>query len=54
LCKKATRAIHSSTWHIWGEPLPPPAQARGDEPCAGNGGCCGVDKGWIRISQFCS
>jgi hypothetical protein len=25
LHEKATRAIHSSTWCIWGEPLPPPA-----------------------------
>jgi hypothetical protein len=25
LRKKAARAIHSSTWHIWGEPLPPRA-----------------------------
>jgi hypothetical protein len=47
---KAARVIHSSTWHIWGEPLPPPAQVHGDQPCAGNSGCCGVDKGWLRIS----
>jgi hypothetical protein len=52
--EKAARAIHSSTWRIWGEPLPPPAQVRGDQPCAGNDGCCGVDKGWLRISLFCS
>jgi hypothetical protein len=25
LREKAARAIHSSTWRIWGEPLPPPA-----------------------------
>jgi hypothetical protein len=25
LCEKATRALHYSTWHIWGEPLPPSA-----------------------------
>jgi hypothetical protein len=43
LREKATHAIHSSTWHIWGESLPPPTQVRGDKPCAGNGGCCGVD-----------
>jgi hypothetical protein len=52
--EKAARAIHSSTWPIWGEPLPPLAQVRGDQPCAGNGGCCGVDKGWLEISLFCS
>jgi hypothetical protein len=52
LCEKVMRAIHSSTWCIWGEPLPPPTQVRGDQPCAGNDGCCGVDKGWLRISLF--
>jgi TPR repeat protein len=25
-CEKATRALHSSTWRIWSELLPPPAQ----------------------------
>jgi hypothetical protein len=25
LREKAARAFHYSTWHIWGEPLPPPA-----------------------------
>jgi hypothetical protein len=35
LCAKSARAIHSSTWRIWGEPLPPPTQVRGDQPCAG-------------------
>jgi hypothetical protein len=54
LCEKAARAIHSSTWRISGEPLPPPVQVRDDQPCAGNCGCCGVDKGWLRISLFCS
>jgi hypothetical protein len=44
LREKATRALHHSTWRIWGEPLPPPAQVRGDQPCAGNGGGCGVEK----------
>jgi hypothetical protein len=29
LREKAARAIHSSTWRIWGEPLPPPAQVCG-------------------------
>jgi hypothetical protein len=43
LREKATRALHNSTWRIWGEPLPPPAQVRGDQPCAGTG--CGVEKG---------
>jgi hypothetical protein len=37
-----------------GEPLPPPAQVRGDQPCAGTGGGCGVEEGWLRISLFCS
>jgi hypothetical protein len=48
------RALHYSTWHIWGEPLPPPAQVRGDQPCAGTGNGCGVEKGWLLISLFCS
>jgi hypothetical protein len=26
LREKAARALHYPTWHIWGEPLPPPAQ----------------------------
>jgi TPR repeat protein len=30
LSEKATCALHYSTWRIWGEPLPPPAQVRGD------------------------
>jgi hypothetical protein len=42
LHEKATRALHYSTWRIWGEPLPPSAQVRGDQPCAGTGGGCGV------------
>jgi hypothetical protein len=54
LREKATRVLHYSTWRIWGEPLPPPAQVRGDQPCAGTDGCCGVEKGWLRISLFCS
>jgi hypothetical protein len=54
LREKAAHAIHSSTWHICGELLPPPAQLRGDQSCAGNDGCCGVDKGWLGISLFCS
>ena len=54
LREKAALAIHYSTWRIWGEPLPPPAQVRGDQPCAGTGGSCGVEKGWLRISLFCS
>jgi hypothetical protein len=41
---KAARALHYSTWRIWGEPQPPPAQVRGDQPCAGTGGG-GVEKG---------
>jgi hypothetical protein len=54
LREKATRALHYSTWHIWGEPLPPPAQVRGNQPCAGTGGGCDVEKGLLRISLFCS
>jgi hypothetical protein len=46
---KAARAIHSTTWRIWGEPLPPPAQVRGDQLCVGNGGCCS-----LQMSLFCS
>jgi hypothetical protein len=26
----------------------------GDQPCAGTGGGCGVEKWWLRISRFCS
>jgi TPR repeat protein len=54
LREKATCALHYSTWRIWGEPLPPLTQVRGDPPCAGAGGGCGVEKGWLRISLFCS
>jgi hypothetical protein len=54
LLEKAARALHYSTWRIWGELLPPPAQVRGDQPCAGTSGGCGVEKGWLRISLFCS
>jgi hypothetical protein len=52
--EKAAHALHYSTWYIYGEPLPPPAQVCGDQPCAGTGGDCGVEKGWLRISLFCS
>jgi hypothetical protein len=44
LREKAARALHYSTWRIWGELLPPPAQVRGDQPCAGTSGGCGVEK----------
>jgi hypothetical protein len=54
LLEKAARAIHYSTWCIWGELLPPLAQVHGDQPCAGNDGGCCVDKGWLGISLFCS
>jgi hypothetical protein len=54
LREKGARALHYSTWRIWGEPLLPPAQVRGDQPCAGTGSGCGVEKGWLRISLFCS
>jgi hypothetical protein len=53
LREKAACALHYSTWRIWGEPLPPPAQVRGDQPCAGTGGGCGVEKRRLRISVFC-
>jgi hypothetical protein len=53
LHEKIARALHYSTWRIWGEPLLPPAQMRGDQPCAGIGGGCGVDKGWLQIFLFC-
>jgi hypothetical protein len=26
----------------------------GDQPCVDTGGGCGVEKGWLRISLFCS
>jgi hypothetical protein len=54
LREKAARALHYSTWRIWGEPLPPPAQVRGDQPCAGTDDGCDVEKGWLQISLFCS
>jgi hypothetical protein len=44
LREKAALAIHSSTWCIWGEPLLPPAQVRGDQPHAGTGTGSGVEK----------
>jgi hypothetical protein len=52
--KKASLAIHSSTWRIWGESLPPSAQVRDDELCAGTGGGCSMEKGWLQISLICS
>jgi hypothetical protein len=54
LCEKAACALHYSTWRIWGEPLPPPAQVCSDQRCAGTTGGCGVEKGSLRISLFCS
>jgi hypothetical protein len=54
LHEKAVRAIHSMSWLIWGEPLPPPAQVHGDQPCAGNSGSYNVDKGWLGNSLSCS
>jgi hypothetical protein len=54
LHEKATHALHYSTCRIWGELLPPPAQLRSDQPCAGTSGYCGVEKGWLQISLFCS
>jgi hypothetical protein len=49
LCEKAVCALYYSTWRIWGESLPPPTQ-----PCTGTGGGCGVERGWLQISLFCS
>jgi hypothetical protein len=54
LREKAARALHYSTWCIWGESMPPPAQVRGDQPCTGTGGGCGVEKGWLQISVGCA
>jgi hypothetical protein len=54
LREKAARALHYWTCRIWGEPLPPPAQVCGYQPCAGTGGGCSVEKGWLQISLFCS
>jgi hypothetical protein len=54
LREKAACTLHYSTWRIWGEPLPPPAQVRGDQPCAGNDGGYDVEKGSLQISLFCS
>jgi hypothetical protein len=47
LREKAARVLHYLTWRIWGEPMPPPAQVRGNQPCAGTGGGCSVEKGWL-------
>jgi hypothetical protein len=49
---KVTRALHYSTWHIWGEPLPPSAHVCGDQPCAGTGGGCGVEKDGFEFLCF--
>jgi hypothetical protein len=54
LHKKVVRALHYSTWRIWGESLPPLAQVRGDQPCVGTSGGCVMEKGWLQISLFCS
>jgi hypothetical protein len=54
LREKSALAIHYSTLRIWGEPLRPSVQVRGDQLCASTGGGCGVEKGWLRISMFCS
>jgi hypothetical protein len=51
LCEKAARALHYQTWRIWGEPLPPPTQVRGDQ-CAGTGGGCGVKKDGFEFLCF--
>jgi hypothetical protein len=51
---KVVRALHYLTWRNWGEPLPPPAQVRGDQLCAGSASGCGVENGCLQISLFCS
>jgi hypothetical protein len=52
LREKATRALHYSTWRIWSEPLPPPAQVHDDQPCAGTGGGCAVEKDGFEFLCF--
>jgi TPR repeat protein len=52
LHEKAARALHYWTWRIWGEPLPPPAQVRGDQPCAGTGGSYDVKKDGFEFLCF--
>jgi hypothetical protein len=52
LREKAARALHYSTWRIWGDPLLPPAQVRGDQPCAGTGGGCDVEKDGFEFLCF--
>jgi hypothetical protein len=52
LREKAARAPHYSTWCIWGEPLPPPAQVRGDQSCAGTDDGCGVEKDGFKFLCF--
>jgi hypothetical protein len=52
LREKAVRALHYSTWRIWGEPLPPSAQVHGDQPCAGTGGGCGVEMDGFEFLYF--
>jgi hypothetical protein len=54
LREKVAHALHYSTWRIWGESLLLPAQVCGDQSCASTGGGCGMEKGWLRISLFCS
>jgi hypothetical protein len=54
LHEKAACVLHYSTWRIWGEPLPPTPQVHGNQPCEGNSGGCNVEKGWLKISLFCS
>jgi hypothetical protein len=46
--------VHQAPFWTQNHSLPPPAQFRGDQPCGGNGGGCSVEKGWLRISLFCS
>jgi hypothetical protein len=49
---KAARALHYSTWRIWGEPLLPPAQVRGDQSCASTDGGCSVEKDGFKFLCF--
>jgi hypothetical protein len=52
LCEKAAHALHFSTWRIWGEPLLPPTQVRGDQPCTGTDGGCGMEKDGFEFLCF--
>jgi hypothetical protein len=52
LREKATRALHYSTWRIWDEPLPAPAQVHDDQPYTGNDGGYDVEKDGFEFLYF--